>query len=267
MIGKPKAIALAVIALITAMVPTLASAGANQTAESRTDAPTPLLPGDTSVPFWPHETGVLVGTSETFADMHEDGSYYDPSLGRRVLPDDIGRAKTSAAVEGGLEPFATGVTSPLSVAIATRPSTWSGAVSGICSHALLFEGSHQMGTRAGAVAVARDIRASTARRLRRIRALQIVPPDGRLSTRWLNLERRLAAVYASSYLRIYDAIAAAETPRQQARLPLVLARLLHSPDALRAIAQSLEQRLHVPDCTGGATPHGSGPAAVPSGKE
>ena len=35
-------------------------------------------------PFWPHETGTLAGTSETFVDMHQDGSYYDPSLGRRV---------------------------------------------------------------------------------------------------------------------------------------------------------------------------------------
>ena len=35
-------------------------------------------------PFWPYETGALAGTSETFVDMHEDGSYYDPSLGRRV---------------------------------------------------------------------------------------------------------------------------------------------------------------------------------------
>ena len=43
-----------------------------------------VLPGDASVPFWPHETGALAGTSETFADMRADGSYIDPSLGRRV---------------------------------------------------------------------------------------------------------------------------------------------------------------------------------------
>ena len=44
------------------------------------------LPGDdTSVPFWPHETGALMGTSETFIDMQEDGSYYDASAGRRVF--------------------------------------------------------------------------------------------------------------------------------------------------------------------------------------
>jgi hypothetical protein len=33
---------------------------------------------------WPHQTGVVAGTSETFTNMREDGSYYDPSLGRRV---------------------------------------------------------------------------------------------------------------------------------------------------------------------------------------
>jgi hypothetical protein len=43
------------------------------------------LPGDSSVPFWPHETGVLVGTSETYVDVRADGSYFDPSIGRRVL--------------------------------------------------------------------------------------------------------------------------------------------------------------------------------------
>ncbi len=43
------------------------------------------LQGDSSVPFWPHETGALVGTSETFIDVRADGSYYDPSVGQRVL--------------------------------------------------------------------------------------------------------------------------------------------------------------------------------------
>jgi hypothetical protein len=152
MIGNQKPIALTAIVLITALVATLASAG------SAAQAPptgTEVLPGDSSVPFWPHETGVLVGTSETFADMREDGSYYDPSLDRRVLPNELSRAKTVAApadnavvhwsgvaasaiavgrapasssvlggmvhgaiydavaaVEGGLEPFATSVNSP-----------------------------------------------------------------------------------------------------------------------------------------------------------
>ena len=44
------------------------------------------LHGDGSMPFWPHETGALVGTSETFIDVRADGSYFDPSVGRRVAP-------------------------------------------------------------------------------------------------------------------------------------------------------------------------------------
>jgi hypothetical protein len=153
-----------------------------------------------------------------------------------------------------LAAVATGSTG--SPAAATGASTWAPAVTRICAHALLFEGRHQIGTRAGAVSVARDIRASTARRLRRIRALTVLPPQQRLAIRWLRLERRLAAVYASSYVRIFDAIAAARTPRQRAEMPRILDRLLHAPDALRATAASLEPRLHVPDCTGGATPGG-----------
>lgn len=43
------------------------------------------MPGDRSVPFWPHETGALMGTSETFVDVRADGSYYDPSVGRRIV--------------------------------------------------------------------------------------------------------------------------------------------------------------------------------------
>jgi hypothetical protein len=121
----------------------------------------------------------------------------------------------------------------------------------------------RFGTRGGAVAVARDIRASTARRLRRIRALQIAPPNRRLSGRWLRLERRLAAVYASSYVRIYDAIAAADPPRQRAELPVVLGRLLDVPDGLRDTTANLEQRLAVRDCTGGGTPNAQRPAVNP----
>ena len=41
---------------------------------------------DTPVPFAPYESGALAGTSETYVDMRVDGSYYDPSLGRRVSP-------------------------------------------------------------------------------------------------------------------------------------------------------------------------------------
>jgi len=48
-------------------------------------APSSDVPGDAAVPFWPHETGALVGTSETYLDVHADGSYFDPSIGRRVI--------------------------------------------------------------------------------------------------------------------------------------------------------------------------------------
>ena len=128
---------------------------------------------------------------------------------------------------------------------------WSDAVTGICAHALLFEGQHEIGTHAGAVAVARDIRASTGRRVRRIRALPVAPANPRLASRWLVLEKRLAEVYATSYVRIFDAIDAATTPRQRADLSSILRRLLHAPDPLRETAGRLELRLRVPDCTGG----------------
>jgi hypothetical protein len=145
---------------------------------------------------------------------------------------------------------------------AADPTSWSDGVTQICAHALLFEGRHEIGTRAGAIAVARDIRASTARRLDRIRALQAPPPQPDLSIQWLDLEQQLADLYASSYVRIYDAIAAAVTRKQRARLPRVLDRLVHAPDALRGEAASLEGLLHVPDCTGGGTPGGAASPAV-----
>jgi hypothetical protein len=146
---------------------------------------------------------------------------------------------------------------------AADPSSWSDGVTQICAHALLFEGRHEIGTRAGALAVARDIRASTGRRLDRIRALEAPPPDPDLSLRWLDLEQRLADAYATSYVRIYDAIAAAKTPRQRARMPGVLLRLLHAPDGLQRKAAAIELVLHVPDCTGGGGPNAANQTANP----
>ncbi len=130
-------------------------------------------------------------------------------------------------------------------------AAYSRAVTGICAHALLFEGRHAIGTRAGAVAVARDIRASTRRRLELVAALPTSPAQRSRVAPWLALERRLADVYASSYLRIYDVIAAARTPVQRARAPRILERLVHAPDRLRQAAARLGQRLRLPDCTGG----------------
>jgi hypothetical protein len=70
-------------AILAAAVPTAQAAGPDDRALYRGTG-AGAVTGDTPAPFWPHETGVLVGTSETFVDMRADGSYYDPSLGRRV---------------------------------------------------------------------------------------------------------------------------------------------------------------------------------------
>jgi hypothetical protein len=63
-----------------------ATAGVAVTGDTSPLIATGTLSGDTPVPFWPYETGTLVGTSETYVDVREDGSYYDPSVGRRVSP-------------------------------------------------------------------------------------------------------------------------------------------------------------------------------------
>ena len=128
--------------------------------------------------------------------------------------------------------------------------TWSRAVTRICAGALLFEHRHEIGTRSGALAVARDIRLSTRRRLVRISALSVSarPP---LATNWLGVERRLALAYARSYVRIFQEIDAAHTPAQRERLPRLLGRLLHAPDRLGDEAIRLQVALGVPDCTGG----------------
>ena len=128
------------------------------------------------------------------------------------------------------------------------------AVRRICAGALLFDNPHTIGTRAGAIAVARDIRASTGRRLTRVAAVR--PPRFlRLPiARWLSLQRRLADSYADNWIRIYDAIEAARTPAQHAGLARAVKRLLRAPDALRRASARLEQQLDLPDCTGGTTP-------------
>ena len=128
---------------------------------------------------------------------------------------------------------------------------WRVGVTRVCTRALLFEGRHSIGTEQGAVAVARDIRASTARRLARIGALRAHPERPRSARQWLRVERRLSEVYASSYLGIWHAIARANSPAERARLPRILKRMLHRPDGTRARARHLEEQLQVPDCTGG----------------
>ena len=108
-----------------------------------------------------------------------------------------------------------------------------------------------MGTRDGALGVAADIRASAERRLARVAA--VPPPVGESKpvARWLALERRIAEVYATSYLGIYDTIAAPRTAVQYVAAAHRIHRLEHAPDRLRRAAARLEAQLGVPDCTGG----------------
>ena len=124
-------------------------------------------------------------------------------------------------------------------------------VAHICAGALLFDHAHDMGTRADALAVARDIRASTAQRLARVSALPTPPELQRISRRWISSERGLAAMYARIWVRIYDTIDAARTPAQRTALPRRLEQLVHAPDSLKRAAGRLGLELHVPDCTGG----------------
>jgi len=124
------------------------------------------------------------------------------------------------------------------------------AVTRICAGALLFDHAHDMGTRDDALSIALDIRASTARRLALVAALSVPSQLQYTSSRWISTQRRLAAIFARTWVQIYDTIDAAKTPAQLAALPHRLHELVHTPDALRLAAGRLELQLHVPDCTG-----------------
>ena len=128
---------------------------------------------------------------------------------------------------------------------------WRVGVTRVCRGALLFEGRHSLGSEQGAVAVARDIRASTGRRLARIEALRAHPERPLLASRWLRIERHLSELYARSYLGIWQAIAHANSRAERARLPRIVGQMLHRPDVARAQARLLGGQLRVPDCTGG----------------
>lgn len=125
------------------------------------------------------------------------------------------------------------------------------AVTQICAGALLFDSPHQMGTRSDALAIADDIRASTAQRLAQVNTVSVPPELQDASSRWIDSQRRLAALYARNWVRIYDTIDAANTPAQRATLAERLEKLVHAPDALKLAAKQLELELQIPDCTGG----------------
>jgi hypothetical protein len=130
-------------------------------------------------------------------------------------------------------------------------AAYSAAVTQVCAGALLFDHAHQMGTRADALSIADDIRASTARRLDQITAVFVPPELQNSNNRWIDSQRQLAALYARTWVRIYDTIDTANTPAQRAALPNRLEKLVHAPDALKRAAARLELELGVPDCTGG----------------
>ncbi|HEY1369150.1 MAG TPA: hypothetical protein VGF23_18645 [Gaiellaceae bacterium] len=155
--------------------------------------------------------------------------------------------------------LAAAVVSPGSILAAQpsqTPADYSREVSRICAGALLFDGSHSIGTRAGAIAVSRDIRATGGKRLRRVDAVPKPASTAQLATRWISLERRLVETYASTYFEIWKQVERARSRRDEATLPARLHALVHRSDPLQRRAAALELRLRLPDCTGG----GHGPA-------
>jgi hypothetical protein len=134
---------------------------------------------------------------------------------------------------------------------AGQRAVFSERVARICAGARLFDGEHAIGTRAGAIAVSRDIRATGARRLRRVAAVHKRAAQAAMISRWLRLEQRLVAAYARDYLLIWYAIEAADTPSEHALLTTRIHALVHATDGLRRQAGAYELRLRIPDCTGG----------------
>jgi hypothetical protein len=140
------------------------------------------------------------------------------------------------------------------------------AVAGVCAGAMLFEHAHSIGTDAGALAAAQDIRKSARRRLDRVAAIPRSPEIEHLAARWIALQRRLAESYAVNWVRIHNAIDAASSPGRRKRLVDRLERYIHAPDPLRHASGVLELALAVPDCTGGGSNVPAG-ATAPRGDE
>jgi hypothetical protein len=141
---------------------------------------------------------------------------------------------------------AAGWTIDPSPATAVAPPTaaqYARAVSRICVGALLFDGAHAIGTRAGAVSVSRAIRATGSARLRRVERLLKPPQTAVLVEKWLGIEHRLVGLYASAYLLIWNEIE--HGPRVR-----VLRALVDRPRPLELRAGLLETTLGLPDCTG-----------------
>jgi hypothetical protein len=134
----------------------------------------------------------------------------------------------------------------------TTPTAYSRVITQMCAHASLFEQTHAIGTRAGALELAGDIRASADRRYARVAAVGAPWGEQHRVGRSLVLERNLTEAYARNYVRIYDLIAEPRTtPEQTTRAARGLAGLMRAPDRVRRAAARLERQLRVPDCSGG----------------
>src|SRR4029077_17733726 len=133
--------------------------------------------------------------------------------GRGRLP-----TRTTLVVLGTTLAAAALLAPPGHATAAAPAAEYSRGVWRICGRALLFDHAHDMGTRADALSVARDIRASTARRLAGVTALSVPPELQRISNGWISSQRRLASLFARTWVRIYDTIEAAHTPGQRATL-------------------------------------------------
>jgi hypothetical protein len=169
----------------------------------------------------------------------------------RTLPIVIGTALVAsalAATPGRAAPTPDG---SLGATESSPAAAYSIAVTQICAGSLLFDNAHKMGTRSDALSIADDIQASTARRLDRVTALSVPPELVQITSRWIDSQRRLASLFATTWVRIYDTIDAAHTRAQRATLAERLEKLIHAPDVLKLAAGRLELGLHVPDCTGG----------------
>lgn len=137
--------------------------------------------------------------------------------------------------------------------LAAQTETFSNQVNRICAGAVLFEGSHEIGTRGGAVAVSNDILETGTRRLNRGAAVPRPASQAATIGRWLEVERRLVAAYARDYLLIWDAIDEAYDQSPHGTLSARLYALVHDPDNLKQQARKYELKLRLTDCTGGGS--------------
>jgi hypothetical protein len=186
---------------------------------------------------------LLVGSTAVAIAL--GASHNDPSV-RASAPSPVKARFAPATITTHASP----TSAPFETAAMT-PSRYSRAISRICERATLFTGDHQIGTRAGAIAVSRDIRSTGLRRLRRIQGVPKPPRIARTAGRWIAVERTLDGIYAATYLRVWIEIERAYDNGRRAELPVILQRLVHRPDRLKLLAGRLELALHVPDCTGG----------------